>query len=96
MSLGTSPADLLTAASNRSARSTGAISGVVRVGVIGYGYWGPNIVRNLSGLDRCHVAAICDGNEKALARAGRPTPACTSRRTATKSSGRRTSTRWPS
>ena len=27
----------------------------VRVGVIGYGYWGPNIVRNLSALDRCEV-----------------------------------------
>ena len=26
---------------------------VVRVGVIGYGYWGPNIVRNLQGLENC-------------------------------------------
>ncbi len=42
----------------------------VRIGVIGYGYWGPNIVRNLvrpRGL-RGGVA-VCDRNPKALAKA---------------------------
>lgn len=29
-------------------------------GVIGYGYWGPNVVRNLSGLEDSHVVAIAD------------------------------------
>ena len=48
-----------------SVRQTNA----VRVGVIGYGYWGPNIVRNLSGLENCQVAAICDKNPDALKRA---------------------------
>ena len=48
---------------------------VVRVGVIGYGYWGPNIVRNLSGLDNCHLVAICDQNAAALKRASRLYPA---------------------
>ena len=43
----------------------------IRVGVIGYGYWGPNIVRNLSTLDRCDVVSICDRNAKALKRAQR-------------------------
>jgi predicted dehydrogenase len=49
-------------------------SGVVRVGVIGYGYWGPNIVRNLHGLDACEVVAVCDKNVKALARAQKTYP----------------------
>jgi predicted dehydrogenase len=39
------------------------------MGVIGYGYWGPNIVRNLHGLDKCHVAAVCDKSQAALGRA---------------------------
>jgi len=47
---------------------------VVRVGVVGYGYWGPNIVRNLSGLDRCEVVAVCDKNAKALKRAKKSYP----------------------
>jgi predicted dehydrogenase len=47
---------------------------VVRVGVIGYGYWGPNIVRNLHSLDNAHVAAVCDKNPAALQRAGRSYP----------------------
>jgi predicted dehydrogenase len=46
----------------------------VRVGVIGYGYWGPNIVRNLSGLENCHLAAVCDKNAAALKRAARAYP----------------------
>jgi predicted dehydrogenase len=41
---------------------------MIRIGVIGYGYWGPNIVRNLHGLDGCQVAGICDKNTAALAR----------------------------
>jgi predicted dehydrogenase len=50
---------------------------VVRVGVIGYGYWGPNIVRNLSGLDNCHLVAVCDKNPAALKRAARAYPGVT-------------------
>jgi predicted dehydrogenase len=44
-------------------------AGVVRVGVIGYGYWGPNIVRNFQGLDACEVVAVCDKSTSALGRA---------------------------
>jgi predicted dehydrogenase len=47
----------------------------VRVGVIGYGYWGPNIVRNFSALDRCDVISVCDRNAKALKRAQKAYPA---------------------
>ena len=43
---------------------------VVRVGVIGFGNWGPNIVRNLQGLERGEVVTICDRNPAVLSRAG--------------------------
>ena len=41
---------------------------VIRVGVIGYGYWGPNIVRNFQGHEKADVVAVCDKNPKSLAR----------------------------
>jgi len=41
---------------------------MIRLGVIGYGYWGPNIVRNFSGHQDCKVVAVCDKNSVALAR----------------------------
>ena len=41
---------------------------VVRVGVIGYGYWGPNIVRNFHAQDRSRVVAVCDKSCKSLQR----------------------------
>jgi predicted dehydrogenase len=47
---------------------------VVRVGVIGYGYWGPNIVRNFAGLEHATLAAVCDKNPAALKRASRSYP----------------------
>jgi predicted dehydrogenase len=46
----------------------------VRVGVIGFGYWGPNIVRNLHGLEQCQVVAVCDKNPAALKRASKSYP----------------------
>jgi len=46
----------------------------VRVGVIGYGYWGPNIVRNLNALERCELVSLCDRSSKALARAQKTYP----------------------
>lgn len=33
---------------------------MIRAGVIGYGYWGPNIVRNLRRTDGVAVTTICD------------------------------------
>ena len=42
---------------------------MIRIGVIGYGYWGPNIVRNLWALDSTRVVAICDKNPEAQKRA---------------------------
>src|ERR1700685_3623811 len=47
---------------------------MIRVGVIGYGYWGPNVVRNLHGLDSTRVEMICDRSPSALARARKAYP----------------------
>ncbi|HUK54974.1 MAG TPA: Gfo/Idh/MocA family oxidoreductase, partial [Candidatus Binatia bacterium] len=41
----------------------------VRFGVIGYGYWGPNVVRNLHGLEGACLSTICDQSPNALKRA---------------------------
>jgi predicted dehydrogenase len=41
---------------------------MLRFGVIGYGYWGPNIVRNLRSLEGCQVVGICDQNPAARKR----------------------------
>ncbi|MDH3602648.1 MAG: Gfo/Idh/MocA family oxidoreductase [Candidatus Tectomicrobia bacterium] len=39
---------------------------MITVGIIGYGYWGPNIVRNFSKLPGVKVGAICDFNPIAI------------------------------
>ena len=44
---------------------------MLSVGVIGYGYWGPNVVRNLYSLDGCRIAGVCDRQPAALARVRR-------------------------
>src|SRR5258705_12712687 len=36
------------------------------VGVVGCGYWGPNLVRNFKGLLNCHLKAMCDVSETRL------------------------------
>jgi predicted dehydrogenase len=38
---------------------------MIRIGVIGYGYWGPNIVRNFHTHECSEVALVCDKNPKA-------------------------------
>jgi len=47
---------------------------VIRVGVIGYGYWGPVVARNIHAAEGCRLVAICDGNPVALARASKTYP----------------------
>jgi predicted dehydrogenase len=39
----------------------------VRIAVVGVGYWGPNLVRNLMDLECAEVAAICDRDADRLA-----------------------------
>src|ERR1700726_3021503 len=50
---------------------TGLARDVLRVGVVGYGYWGPNIVRNFQSQEEAEVVAICDKSPKSLARVRR-------------------------
>ena len=40
----------------------------IRVGVVGFGYWGPNLVRNVDRLGDAELVAACDLNEKNLAK----------------------------
>jgi len=47
---------------------------MVNVGVIGYGYWGPNLVRNFNSLDGSRVKLVCDIDESALKRVKRAYP----------------------
>jgi predicted dehydrogenase len=47
---------------------------LVRVGVVGYGYWGPNIVRNFHSLENAQLVSICDRSAAALKRASRAYP----------------------
>ena len=46
----------------------------VRVAVVGVGYWGPNLVRNLIEYDGAEVAYVCDRDPAALARVARRYP----------------------
>jgi len=46
----------------------------INVGVIGFGYWGPNVARNFSQIDDAQVSHICDLDEERLARARRLYP----------------------
>jgi len=39
---------------------------MIRVGVIGYGYWGPNLVRNFMAAPGSAVVAVCDRLEQRL------------------------------
>jgi predicted dehydrogenase len=41
---------------------------MIRIGVIGYGYWGPNLVRNFSELAGCRVGMVSDLQADRLAR----------------------------
>lgn len=43
-------------------------------GVIGFGYWGPNIVRNLAGLEGSRIVAIADASPGARIRAQKAYP----------------------
>ena len=42
---------------------------MIRIGVIGYGYWGPNIARNFFSTEGCELAALADFSESNLQRA---------------------------
>ena len=39
---------------------------MINVGIIGYGYWGPNIARNFNACNGAKLVSICDMNQKRL------------------------------
>jgi predicted dehydrogenase len=47
---------------------------VIRVAVVGYGYWGPNLARNFAGLKDATLEAVCDErpDRRELARSRHP------------------------
>lgn len=47
----------------------------MRTGVIGYGYWGPNLVRNFGACDRTDVKTVSDMNKEQLKRCKNMYPA---------------------
>ena len=47
---------------------------MIRIGVAGLGYWGPNLIRCFSDIAGCRVTAICDQNQGALQRIGEKYP----------------------
>ena len=38
----------------------------IKVGVVGCGYWGPNLVRNFRSLPECNLKMMCDISEERL------------------------------
>jgi predicted dehydrogenase len=47
---------------------------MIHVGVIGFGYWGPNLARNFFAADGAELSTICDLEDKNLKRAGQLFP----------------------
>ena len=39
---------------------------MINIGVVGYGYWGPNIVRNFNSIKDARVISVCDNNPEVL------------------------------
>lgn len=48
---------------------------MINIGVVGYGYWGPNIVRNFNRCNDAQVISVCDKNPKVLGSVQRDYPA---------------------
>ncbi len=46
----------------------------LRVAIVGFGYWGPNLVRNFTENDRTAVVTICDRSKERLDLAARRHP----------------------
>ena len=47
----------------------------IRVGVVGLGYWGPNLARNFAALPDCELAWLCDASPEARERLASSFPA---------------------
>jgi predicted dehydrogenase len=51
---------------SRRAPTKETMSAPIRIGIIGCGYWGPNLVRNFLELEDCRVRAIAEIDERRL------------------------------
>jgi predicted dehydrogenase len=51
------------------------VSQPVSVGIVGLGYWGPNLARNFAAIPGCEVRYLCDADEAARDRMARALPA---------------------
>jgi predicted dehydrogenase len=47
---------------------------MLRIGVIGYGYWGPNVVRNFSTANGSEVTMVCDMSQQTLKKVNKAYP----------------------
>ena len=47
---------------------------MINIGLIGYGYWGPNLARNFNLNPDFKLAAVCDFSKDRLSAAGRLYP----------------------
>ena len=67
-------ATLLTRPQNENALPESRSEVMVKFGVVGYGYWGPNVVRNLDRLDETKVVAVCDKSTAARRKVAKAYP----------------------
>ena len=66
----------------------------IKVGVVGCGYWGPNLVRNFRSLADCHLKMMCDVSQERLAHVRSLYPEIAGKRTIAACSMGSASMRW--
>jgi predicted dehydrogenase len=49
----------------KSGSATPETAPTVKVGVVGLGYWGPNLARNFAAIEGCELSWLCDASERA-------------------------------
>lgn len=77
----TTPADATTAPTAAAqAAGRAAATQPITLGVVGLGYWGPNLVRNFARIDGARLKYCCDLDEDRLARVTSTYPAVTATR----------------
>jgi predicted dehydrogenase len=59
---------------NATQEHAGNEEAMVKFGVVGYGYWGPNVVRNLDRMDEAEVVAVCDKSPAARRKVAKAYP----------------------
>jgi predicted dehydrogenase len=64
----------MTKASEANAIQEQTKAATIKFGVVGYGYWGPNVVRNLDRLEEAEVVAVCDRSAAAQKKVAKAYP----------------------